>query len=191
MDEAVDGVDVPRIAPALVPDLQKFTSFSRSLDHCDGFSERIGHLLFAVDMEAGFQAGVGMFGMHSVRGGHYGDIQVLLLTQHIPVILVDVDLMPVFLEIPAGIPLAVFPDIADRSEADAGNAQAGFDQHTSLRACADDRHSEFRRFCVVLSPSGGSGSGQAPSSQGHSQTRGRRGFEKVPAGQFFSFTRVL
>ncbi len=150
MDQTVDGMDIPRIAPALVADLQKLAGFSRCLDHGPGFSERVGHLLFAVDMEAGLHAGIGVLRVHPVRGGHDHCVQALLFAQHVPVILINVNFMSVFLQIPAGIPLAVFPDIADRGKPDPGYAQTRLDQHTALCARTDERHFEFGWLFIFL-----------------------------------------
>ena len=77
-DEAVDGVDVARVGAALVADLEELAGFAGGPNHGPGLVERVGHLFFAVDVESGPEASVGLFGMDPVGCGDDGRLEAFL-----------------------------------------------------------------------------------------------------------------
>ncbi len=82
--------DVVRIAAALVADLEELARLAGGLDHSAGPFQRVGHLLLAVDVQPGVQAGDRMLGVPAVRRGHDHGVQALLLLEHLAVIFVGV-----------------------------------------------------------------------------------------------------
>jgi len=138
-------------------------------------------------MQARFQAGVGLGGMHPVGGGHDDRIQILFLGQEVPVILINVDLVPVFFEVTAGVALAVLPDVTHGLEADARDAQAGFNQDPALLPGPDHGHVQIVRAAFRLLRKSEAASGKPAARHSHPQTRRGRGPEKVPAAQSWAF----
>ena len=65
-------------------------------------------------------------------------MEILLLVQHLPVVLVHVDLVPVFQQEIAGVLLAVVPHIARRLEADSRNILGRLQQDPPLGTGADN-----------------------------------------------------
>ncbi len=95
-------------------------------------------------METGFEAGVGMLGVHPIGRGHQDGLKAFFLGQEFTVVLVDINHLAVLFEIALGVLTAVFPDVADGPDADSRDAQAGFDQDPALGAGTDDGDIQFR-----------------------------------------------
>mgnify|MGYP006294890481 CR=1 FL=1 len=124
-------------------DLEKVAGLLGRLDHALGLREVVGHLLLAVDLLAGLEAGVRVFGVPEVRRGHDDRVHaVLLLVQHLLVVFVHVlqDVMAVGVQPPAGVPLAVVPDVAQAGELDAGDLDGLLNEDPALGAGPDDAH---------------------------------------------------
>ncbi len=134
LDQLVVAMEVPRVAAALVADLEELARLLLGLDHLPGLGQIVGHLLLAVDVQAGFHAGDGMLGVPEVgrRDDHRVDL-ALLLVEHLFVIGVGVALLSVAAQQVGHALLVVgFPDVADGLELDVRNLAAGFHQDLSL-----------------------------------------------------------
>jgi hypothetical protein len=128
-----------------MPDLQQFAGFARGFHHAAGVRQVGGHLLLAVDLEPGFHAGDGMFGVPEIGRGDDDRVQVVLfLVQQFFVIHVGVIRLAAFGKQAGDAPLVVLrPDIANRREADVGNLHGCVEQHLPFRSGPDERHAQF------------------------------------------------
>ena len=84
---------VARIAPALVSNLQELSGFFGRLHHFFCVFEAVGHLLFAVHVQAFFQRRNSHGGVHPVGSGNNHRVKALFLRQHLLVALVWCDVM--------------------------------------------------------------------------------------------------
>ena len=138
-DDGIDGVSVAGIAAALVSNLEDSSRPPHSLNHSFGVFEAVGHLLFAVDIQSGFEAGDGVGMVHPVGGGDdYGIDLALHCGEHFAVVLEDFRLVTLCPENTLGALAAGLPDIAHGLDAHAGDEQQVVGEDGSLCAVADD-----------------------------------------------------
>ena len=74
---------VPRIAPALVANLQELSRLLGRLHHLPGLFQLIRHLLFAIHMQSRFEAGNGHRSVQPVRRDDDSRLKVLLFGKHL------------------------------------------------------------------------------------------------------------
>ena len=105
-----------------------------------GFFQVVRHFFFAVAIQAGFHDGVGVLGMHPVRSRHDHRMQPQFLgvRQHLLVVLIGLHVVLVGLQVALAVTAVVFPDIANRFEAEVWDIFSRVDQDAPLGADADD-----------------------------------------------------
>ena len=112
---------------ALMADLKQLAGLVGGLDHFRRELQLVGHLLFAVDMLAGLEAGDGMLGVVAVRRRDDDGVQIRFLLKHFLVVDVGVDaFLRVGLDALRRVVAVVFPDVADGFEVDAGDLADAF-----------------------------------------------------------------
>jgi hypothetical protein len=137
-DDAVDRVHVAGVGAALVADLQKLARLALRQHHGLRLLELVRHLLLAVDVLAGLEAGAGVLGVHPVgrRDDHAVDVLVLFL-EHLAVVFVNGHFVPERFQAAAGHFAAVVPDVAHGLELHAGDLHGGVGQNLTFRAVTD------------------------------------------------------
>ena len=128
-------MDIPRIAAALVPDLQESAGLFFNLGHIASTLQCIRHLFFAVNVQACFKASHCMFLMPKIGRGDDDTVEVLFRRQHLPIIFIHAMLVFILPEQTADTPAVVGgPDIAYGGYPYPRYFQARVEQHLALGA---------------------------------------------------------
>jgi len=137
-------VDVAWIAAPLMADLQQLSGAAGGQDHFPCTLKGIGHLLFTVHVQAGIQTIHRLRCMPEIRRGNDHRVQILFLREHVLIVGVGVQLVPVLLQKTIRtLQIVLAPDIAHGLESDIGDLQAGVQEHLSLRSRSDQGNVHF------------------------------------------------
>ena len=144
VEQLVKGIEVARVAAALIADLAEFAGFFDGLQHGSGSFECVGHHLLAIDMEPCLKAFDGVLRVPKIRGGDDGCIQSLFGGKQFVDVLVTCRQVPLQrANVASGSFAVVIPDIAHRLKVQAGNIPHRIKEHLALLAVANERDVEL------------------------------------------------
>ncbi|MBA7634794.1 hypothetical protein ES703_42392 [subsurface metagenome] len=91
-------MNVAGVAATLMANLQELAGFLCGLEHLFSAFECVGHLLFAIDVQPGFETGNSVLGVPKIRRGNYDGVKVFFLIEHFLVVHISIMLVAIGFE---------------------------------------------------------------------------------------------